>query len=145
MKIELPRFFEDDPYGWIAMVDEFLEYHKVEDHCHVTVAGLHLEGDAAHWLCWFKMRYPISSWATFTTQLLQSFGPSDSLNFNMALSHISQTTIIEAYVGHFISLSCRTLDWTDAQLLGAFLGSLKDELQDDVIAQGPAPSHGPLN
>ncbi|XP_068307393.1 uncharacterized protein [Pyrus communis] len=119
------------------MTEEFLEYHKVEDHYRVTVAGLHLEGDAAHWLRWFKMRYPISSWATFTTQLLQSFGPSDSLNFNMALSHISQTTIVEAYVGHFISPSCRTLDWTDAQLLGAFLGGLKDELQDDVVAQGP--------
>lgn len=30
-----------------------------------------------------------------------------------------------------------TSDWTDAQLLGVFLGGLKDELQDDVVAQGP--------
>lgn len=137
LKIELPRFFGDDPYGWIAMAEEFLEYHKVEDHRRVTTAGLHLGGDAAHWLRWFKKRYPLSSWATFSTQLLQRFGPSDSLNFNMAMSHISQTTTVEAYVGHFICLSCPIPDWTDAQLLGAFLGDLKDELQDDVVAQRP--------
>lgn len=70
------------------------------------MAGLHLGGDAAYWLRWFKKRYPLSSWAIFSTQLLQRFGPSDSLNFNMAMSHISQTTTVEAYVGHFIRLSC---------------------------------------
>ena len=56
----------------------------------------------------------------------------------MALSHISQTGSVEQYVGHFIRLSCRTPDWSDAQLLGAFLGGLKEELQDDVVAQGPS-------
>lgn len=91
------------------------------------------------------MRFPLSFWATFTTQLLQYFGPTDSLNFNMALSHITQTTTVEAYVGQFIRLSCRTPDWTDAQLLGAFLGGLKDELQDDVVALSRPPLHAPLN
>lgn len=46
--------------------------------------------------------------------------------------------MVKAYVGYFIRLSCRTPDWTDAQLLDAFLGDLKDELQDDIIAQGLA-------
>ncbi|TQD76710.1 hypothetical protein C1H46_037744 [Malus baccata] len=120
------------------MADEFLDYHEIEDRRRATVAGLHLGGDAAHWLRWFKMRFPLSSWATFTTQLLQRFGPTDCLNFHMALSHISQTGSVEQYVGHFIRLSCHTLDWSDAQLLGAFLGGLKEELQDDVVAQGPS-------
>ncbi|KAM2016813.1 hypothetical protein ACFX16_047188 [Malus domestica] len=118
------------------MAEEFLDYHKISEHRRVTVAGLHLSGDAAHWLRWYKMRFPLSSWVTFTTQLLQRFGPADAVNFNMALSHITQTTNVEAYVSQFIRLSCRTPDWTDAQLLGAFLGGLKDELQDDVVAQG---------
>ncbi|KAM1805116.1 hypothetical protein ACFX12_030902 [Malus domestica] len=55
----------------------------------------------------------------------------------MALSHITQTGS-EDYVGHFIQFSCRTPDWSDAQLLGAFLEGLKDELQDDVVASGPS-------
>lgn len=138
LKIKLPRFFRDDPYGWIAMADEFLDYHEIEDNRRVTVAGLDLSGDTAYWLRWFKMWYPISSWVTFTTQLLQWFGSSDSLNFNMAISHITQTSTVKAYVGHFICLSCCILDWTDVQLLGAFLGGLKDELQDNVVAQAPS-------
>lgn len=56
----------------------------------------------------------------------------------MALSFITQTSNVEAYAGQFICISYRTPDWTDAQLLGAFLGGLKVELQDDVVAQGPS-------
>lgn len=119
------------------MADEVLDYHEIEDRRRATVAGLHFGGDAAHWLWWFKMRFPLSSWATFTTQLLQRFGPTESLNFHMALSHITQTGSIEGYVGRFIRLSCRTPDWSDEQLLGAFLEGFKEELQDDVVAQCP--------
>ncbi|KAM2479469.1 hypothetical protein PS1_003206 [Malus domestica] len=97
LKIELPRFFGEDPYGWLAMADEFLDYHEIEDRRRVTVPGLHLGSDAAHWLRWFKLRFPLSSWATFTTQLLQRFGPTESLNFHMAPSHITQTGSVEDY------------------------------------------------
>lgn len=92
------------------MAEEFLDYHEIAEPRRVTVASLYLGGDVAHWLNWFKMRFHISSWATFTTQLLQRFGPVDSLNFNMALLHITQTSTVEAYVGQFIRLSCRTPD-----------------------------------
>ncbi|KAM2854432.1 hypothetical protein FF1_024876 [Malus domestica] len=74
------------------MAEEFLDYQEITEHRHVTVTGFHLGGDATHWLRWFKLRFLLSSWATFTTQLLQRFGPTDSLNINMALSHITQTT-----------------------------------------------------
>lgn len=45
---------------------------------------------------------------------------------------------VEDYVGRFIRLSCRTPDWSDEQLLRAFLGGFKEDLQDDVVAQRPA-------
>ncbi|KAM1576648.1 hypothetical protein ACFX10_032941 [Malus domestica] len=138
LKIELPCFFGKDPYGWIAIAKEFLDYHEVEDHRRATVAGLHFGRDAAHWLRWYKMRFSLSSWATFTTQLLQHFRPTESLNFHMALSHITQIGSVEDYVARFIRLSCWTLDWSDEQLLGTFLGGLKEDLQDDVVAQRPA-------
>ncbi|KAM1333567.1 hypothetical protein ACFX2F_009595 [Malus domestica] len=119
------------------MAEKFLDYHEIEDCRRVIVAGLHLGGDAAHWQRLFKLRFPLASWATFTTQLLQCFGSVDALNFHMALSHITQTKSVETYVGQFIWLSCRTLDWSDEQFLGAFLGGLKEDLQDDVVAQRP--------
>ncbi|KAM1382723.1 hypothetical protein ACFX2F_035155 [Malus domestica] len=125
LKIELPRFFGEDQYGWLSMAENFLDYHEIEDCHHVTVAGLHLGGDAAHWQRWFKRRFPLASWATFTTQLLQRFGPADALNFHMALSYITQKESVETYVGPFIRLSCRTPDWSDEQLLGVFLCRLQ--------------------
>lgn len=55
----------------------------------------------------------------------------------MSFSHVAQKGSLEAYVNDFIRLSCRAQGWTDAQLLGVFLGGLKSDLQDDVLALGP--------
>lgn len=128
MKLELPRLFGDDPYGWFAMAEEFLEYYEVEPHHRVAVAGMHLGGDAALWLHWHKVRYGYSSWAQFTEMLLQHFGPGDSMDFNMALSHIAKSGSVEEYVALFIKLSCRAPNWSDAQLMRVLIGGLKEDL-----------------
>ncbi|KAM1974920.1 hypothetical protein ACFX15_039758 [Malus domestica] len=31
-KIDLPRFFGEDPYDWLAMAEEFLDYHEIAEH-----------------------------------------------------------------------------------------------------------------
>lgn len=47
MKLDLPRFYGEDPYDWLAMAERFLEYHKVEESRKVMAAAMHLGGDAA--------------------------------------------------------------------------------------------------
>ncbi|KAI5352798.1 hypothetical protein L3X38_005690 [Prunus dulcis] len=137
MKLDLPRFYGEDPYGWLAMAERFLDYHEVEDHRKVMVAAMHLGGDAALWMKWFESRYPHDSWVVFSEMLLQRFGPGEALNVNMGLSHNKQTGSVAEYVGLFIKLSCRAVGWTDEQLLGTFVGGLKEDIQDDVIALEP--------
>ncbi|CAL9031830.1 unnamed protein product, partial [Prunus brigantina] len=70
MKLDLPRFYGEDPYGWLAMAERFLDYHEVEDHRKVMVAAMHLGGDAALWMKWFESRYPRDSWVVFSDMLL---------------------------------------------------------------------------
>lgn len=55
MKIELFRFSGDDPYSWLALAEEYMDYHGVEPHNRVTVVGLHFTGDEALWFKWYKM------------------------------------------------------------------------------------------
>ncbi|CAB4303817.1 unnamed protein product [Prunus armeniaca] len=52
MKLDLPRFYGEDPYGWLAMAERFLEYHEVDEPRKVMVAAMHLGGDAALWMKW---------------------------------------------------------------------------------------------
>lgn len=82
MKIELIRFCSDNPYNWLALAEEFLDYHGVDPLNQVTIAGLHFTGDAALWFKWYKQQVGSGLWATFTKCLLQRFEPGDQLDFN---------------------------------------------------------------
>lgn len=137
MKLDLPRFYGEDPYGWLAMAERFLEYHEVEEPKKVMVAAMHLGGDAVLWMRWYEARYPRDSWATFSEMLLQRFGPGETLNVNVALSRIRQVGSVAEFVAQFIKLSCRVMGWTDEFLLGVFVGGLKEDIKDDVLALEP--------
>ncbi|VVA13430.1 PREDICTED: Transposon [Prunus dulcis] len=137
MKLDLPHFYGEDPYGWLAMAERFLEYHEVEESRKVMVAAMHLGGDAALWMKWYEARYPRDSWAIFSDMLLQRFGPGEALNVNVALSWIRKMGSVAEFVAQFIKLSCRAVGWTDELLLGVFVGGLKEEIQDDVLALEP--------
>lgn len=52
----------------------------------------------------------------------------------MSFSHVSKKGSLEAYINDFIGLSLWAQGWFDSQLLGVFLGGLKLELQDDILA-----------
>ncbi|CAL2229891.1 unnamed protein product [Prunus armeniaca] len=44
---------------------------------------------------------------------------------------------VAEFVAQLIKLSCRAVGWTDELLLGVFVGGLKEEIQDDVLALEP--------
>ncbi|CAL2228287.1 unnamed protein product [Prunus armeniaca] len=54
MKLDLPRFYAKDHYGWLAMVECFLEYYEVDEPRKVMVAAMHLGGDAVLWMKWYE-------------------------------------------------------------------------------------------
>ncbi|XP_048446014.1 uncharacterized protein LOC103952495 [Pyrus x bretschneideri] len=114
-----------------------MDYHGVETAHRVTIVGLHFMGDTALWFKWYKLHIGSGLWATFTESLLQRFGPANQLDFNMSFSHVLQKGSLEDYINDFICLSCRAEGWIDQQILGAFIGGLKMELQNDILAQGP--------
>ncbi|CAB4262849.1 unnamed protein product [Prunus armeniaca] len=128
MKLDLLCFYGEDPYGWLAMAECFLDYHEVEDHRKVMVAAVHLGGDTTLWMRWFESCYPRDSWVIFSDMLLQRFGPGETLNVNMGLSHSKQTGSVAEYVGLFIKLSCRAVGWINEQLLGTFVRGLKEDI-----------------
>lgn len=116
------------------MAKRFLEFYEVEKHRKVFVASMHLGGDAALWMRWYEDRYPRHSWITFSEMLRQHFDPGEALNFNVSLSHIKQAGFVRDYIALFIKLSCRAHGWSNEQLMGVFIGGLRYELQDEVLA-----------
>lgn len=59
------------------------------------------------------------------------------MNINVALSCVRQVDSVAEYVAHFIKLSCCAVGWTDELLLAFFVGSLKEDIQDGILALEP--------
>ncbi|KAL6286677.1 hypothetical protein ACE6H2_011067 [Prunus campanulata] len=137
LKLDLERFSGDDPYGWLASAERFLNYYGVPAHDKVTVAAVHLTGDASLWMRWFEQRFP-ADWNLFSSLLLQHFGPADMHDLEAHFSHIQQTASLEEYFALFTKLACRVPDWTDSQLKNVFIGGLKADLRFDVQALQPS-------
>ncbi|CAL9012350.1 unnamed protein product, partial [Prunus brigantina] len=142
LKLDLERFSGDDPYGWLASAERFLTYYGVPDEDKVTVAAVHLSGDASLWMRWFEQRFP-KDWTLFTTSLLQHFGSTDMCDFEASLSHIQQTGSLADYLALFTKLACRAPEWSDTQLKGVFIGGLREEIRFDVQTLQPntLPGH----
>lgn len=103
MKIELTRFSRDDPYSWLALAEEYMDYHRVIATNQVIIAGLYFTGDVALWFKWYKLHIRSRFWAVFTEPLLQSFRWGNQLDFNMSFSHVFQKDSL-AYINDFIWL-----------------------------------------
>lgn len=77
MKIELSRFFVDDLYNWLALTEEYMDYHEVDAVNRVIITGLYFTGDAAFWFKWYKLHIGSGLWTAFIESLLQWFEPGD--------------------------------------------------------------------
>ena len=123
--MDLPRFTGDDPYGWLAMAERYLDYYEVPPTQWVLVASCNFGVDASIWMRGFEQRYGRDNWSLFVDMLLQRFGGSDRANIESQLTHIQQKSSVEDYLADFTRLSCRVTDWTENQLKHIFVGGLK--------------------
>ncbi|KAM2948943.1 hypothetical protein FF1_035889 [Malus domestica] len=57
LKLELPQFNGEDPYGWLAMAERYLDYYEMPPHQWVLVAACNFGADASIWICGFEQRY----------------------------------------------------------------------------------------
>ncbi|KAM0987486.1 hypothetical protein ACFX2A_011768 [Malus domestica] len=128
IKMELPRFIGEDPYGWLAMAERYLDYYEVPPQQWVLVAACNFGADASIWMKGFEQRHGRDNWGLFVDLLLQRFGGGDRANIESQLTHIQQIGTVDDYIAEFTKLSCRVIDWTENQLKHVFLGGLKEDI-----------------
>jgi len=76
-------------------------------------------------------------WEEFTKALLYHFRPTDYDDPLEALSHLRQTTIINAYQETFEKLSYKVDELLKKNLVDCFITGLKDDIQLDVHVKQP--------
>ncbi|KAL6184008.1 hypothetical protein ACLB2K_045415 [Fragaria x ananassa] len=70
-------------------------------------------------------------------EFLDHFGTCNSADFKAVLSHLQQTSSMDAFITEFMTLSCHVSDWSNLDLLPIFIGGLKPKLQHDIDVMQP--------
>ncbi|KAF8376770.1 hypothetical protein HHK36_031562 [Tetracentron sinense] len=53
--VDLPRFYGEDPTGWILLAEQFKNYHHLDDEQMIEIAVIHLQKDAVLWNQWLLL------------------------------------------------------------------------------------------
>ncbi|KAJ8477827.1 hypothetical protein OPV22_021554 [Ensete ventricosum] len=49
MKVDIPRWEEGDPIGWISCAERYFRFYRTADATRVEIAAIHLKGYAIQW------------------------------------------------------------------------------------------------
>ncbi|KAG6480688.1 hypothetical protein ZIOFF_057273 [Zingiber officinale] len=137
MKVEFPRWENNDPIGWISRAEKYFRFHGTSDNAKVELASINLEGDAIQWYDWLEACHGPPKWEEFKEELINRFGPSGYENVDGELAKIRQTSTVLEYQGRFERLSNRTRDWSEKQLLGTFIEGLHLDIRREVKMNQP--------
>ncbi|KAF8412640.1 hypothetical protein HHK36_000608 [Tetracentron sinense] len=97
LRIDLPRFRDDDPTGWVYTAEQYKKYYKISDKQMTTIATIHLIGDVVPWYQWVKKPIGELTWQQFTKALCERFGPIDGGDPSGNLSKLYQGGSIREY------------------------------------------------
>ncbi|XP_040372783.1 uncharacterized protein LOC121052244 [Rosa chinensis] len=136
-KVDLPRFYGDNAAGGLSMAERYLRTQNIPTHAHIATVASHFGPTASIWMNSFDQRNPSASWEQFVGAFLQHFGGCTTIDFKVSLSHMQQTSSVDAFINEFTTLAYRAPEWSDANLLSIFIGGLKPAIRHDVVAIEP--------
>ena len=137
IKLEIPKFTGTDVLGWLFQVEQFFEFHEVQEEQRITICSFALEGDAREWYKWMFRNKQLSSWQKFTEALTYRFGPSPYEDVHGLLSKLVQTTTVALYQSQFEALVNRTEGLSDVFLLSCFISGLKPAIKRELQLARP--------
>jgi len=137
MKLDFPKWDEDDPSGWVSRAERFFHFRGMPEASRVDIASIHLEGEAFQWYDWFEASHGMPTWATFMEGLLVRFGPFAFEDVDGELTKIRQTSSVSEYQSRFEHLDNRAHDWSERQLIGTFVEGLRLDIKKEVKTYRP--------
>ena len=97
MKLEVPKFYGEDPLTWISHIERFFNFHSILEHLRLQIAAFHLEGPAVVWFGLMENNNLITNWQSFLKEVRTYFGPTVYDDPHGHLSKLLLTSIVEDY------------------------------------------------
>ncbi|GJN24779.1 hypothetical protein PR202_gb12542 [Eleusine coracana subsp. coracana] len=141
-KLSFPKFSGENPTIWLDKCVDYFTLYKVKQGMWVTVASMHMEGDAARWLQVYKMKEGLESWEKFAGAVVKKFGSYEYPKAMHDLLHLRQKGSVDEYIEEFeaarYATAMHNAELDETFFVTQFIKGLKPELQGNVLGQVPS-------
>lgn len=137
IKLDIPRFDDTDPMGWIFKINQFFDFHLTPEDQRLRIAAFYMESEALTWFQWMFSNGQIISWPEFLHALESRFALSMYEDPKGALFKLCQTSTVKDYQTQFESLANRISGLPPQFYLSCFISGLKPEIRHEVHVLQP--------
>ena len=145
IRIDVPRFGNGDPQGWIFKIQQYFNFHNASEKQRLQIAPLYFDGKALAWYQWLHKNTKILSWTNFLHSLQVRFGPSELEDYQGKLTKLIQTGKVIEYQEEFEQFSNKVDGFSEEKkkkkkktLLSCFISGLKPHIQHEVVSFKPS-------
>ncbi|KAK9287680.1 hypothetical protein L1049_016118 [Liquidambar formosana] len=131
-KIDFPKFFGDNPTGWLYKCERFFDFNQIEESQKVKIAAIHLEDKGLKWFQWFEKTNHRINWRDFSTALKNRFDPNVYEDAVGELTKLNQESNVQIYQEKFEELANRTSGLPEEFFVSCFISGLKEEIKAGV-------------
>ena len=137
MKLDMPRFDDTEPQGWIFKINQFFEYHGTPKQDKLIVASFYMEGRTLAWYQWMNANGHFTSWSSFLQVLRARFAPMSYKDPTGALFKLTQKGTVAQYLAEFEDLATHVVGISPPLLLSCFISGLSPETRREVQPHQP--------
>jgi hypothetical protein len=136
-KIDMRNFDGKDPITWILQMEQFFDLHNVSHTQKVQIASLYLEPKQFVWYRWICFRKSLVTWTIFMEEMIAHYEDTRSNTFFSQLINLKQKGLVTEHIENFQRLNIKVTDIPDEHLIDVFKGTLKDNIQHEVLLWEP--------
>ncbi|KAL5827784.1 hypothetical protein ACOSQ4_019581 [Xanthoceras sorbifolium] len=129
IRIAFPIFSGDNPSSWVFRCEQYQRVTALTEAKLLSLATVHLEGDAVPWYQWLEHSMGQMTWEQFKRALQTRFGSLEEANAGGTLSKLRQTGTVKDYQLQFERLANRIRDLPESFLISCFLSGLRDDIK----------------
>lgn len=138
IRLDFPRFEGIEPESWLFQAEQFFTLNPLPPEQRVTMASIHLRGDAVAWYRWLRNSLGDDlTWRQFSTALCKRFGSRKNLDPMSALSKLTQKGTVSSYITEFETMINLVHGLDEPHQVSLFLSGLRADIQAGVRLLSP--------
>lgn len=133
----LPRLDEADPIGWIARLEEYFGYYRIDEAAKGGIALVSLGGASSNWGDWIVRNFPNISWKELQYEVLSKYGDvSMDDTFEALLRTAQGYGGVAEYIDAFKARAVHVEDLSDFQSKVMFIHGLRGDIRARISSRG---------